>query len=652
MMKRSVGELASVISRALIHGSKQSSPSQTWTPALEQTLYSLGCRESLSPTLVARVIDPCLVHHHSLALGFFNWASQQPGFSHDSSTYHSILKSLCISRQFNTLDKLFKQVKAQKIRLHPSLYRSVIASQIIGKKSHLAFSVFSEVPSLASEIGSQTCNSLLAALSSEGNYKCAFQVFDEMNRRGVRLNTLGFGVFLWRFCGFNGLEKSLSLLDEVRKIDFSGINGSVVAVLVVQGLCSRSRIAEAVSAFDELRIRECKPDFIAYSVVAEALGNMRNVVDKELVLKKKRKLGVAPRNNDYKEFIFDLISERLISEAKELGKVIASGKFPMDDDLLNALLGSVSASDPGLAIFFLNFMLGRETEPNLVTVTSLSANLCKHGKIDELLEVFQKLSAINYFTDTQSYNIMVSFLCKAGKVREAYEVLRDMRRKGAVPDIQSYNLLLEACCREDLLRPAKRLWDEMFTNGCPGNLETYNILIQKCSEEGEIEDACRLFNDMTEKGVVPEAITYNSVLKGLCQAKNLKMALEIFNRCAMQDPTIARSVLCTFILSLCKEGHLLPAMELLRGQSSDIAFLDSHLIFLKFLADAGEISMAVEHLKWIQGKSPSMYQALSNEILASISSSSKPDPILKLFQVMQENRLNSTNDLGKEMAYR
>ncbi|KAJ8546449.1 hypothetical protein K7X08_019032 [Anisodus acutangulus] len=652
MMKRSVGEFASVLSRALIKASKQSSRTQKWTPSLEQTLYRLGCRESLSPTLVARVIDPFLVHHHSLALGFFNWASQRPGFSHDSSTYHSILKTLCITRQFNTLDKLFKQVKAHKIRLHPSLYRSVIASQIIGKKYSSAFSIFSEVPSLASEIGSQTCNSLLAALSSEGNYKCAYQVFDEMNHRGVRLNTVGFGVFLWRYCSLNGLDKILSLLDEVRKIDFSGINGSVVAVLVVHGLCSGSRIAEAVSSFDELRVRECKPDFIAYSIVAEALGNMRNVVDKELVLKKKRKLGVAPRNNDYKEFIFDLISERLISEAKDLGKVIASGNFPMDDDLLNALIGSVSAIDPGLAIFFLNFMLDRERSPSLVTVTSLSANLCKHGKIDELLEVFHKLSSINYFTDTQSYNIKVSFLCKAGKVREAYEVLCDMRRKGAIPDIQSYNLLLEACCREDLLRPAKRLWDEMFTNGCPGNVETYNILIQKSSEEGEIEDACRLFHDMIEKGVVPDAITYTSVLKGLCLAKDLKMSLEVFDKCVMQDPMLARSILCTFILSLCKEGNLVPAMELLRSQSTDIAFLESHLIFLKFLADAGEISLAVEHVKWIQGKSPLMHQALSNEILASISSSSKPDPILKLFQVMQENRLNITNDLGKEMAYR
>lgn len=99
-------------------------------------------------------------------------------------------------------------------------------------------------------------------------------------------------------------------------------------------------------------------------------------------------------------------------------------------------------------------------------------------------------------------------------------------------------------------------------------------------------------------------------------------------------------------------GYLVPAMELLHDQSTDTAFLDSHLIFLKFLADAEEISLAVEHLKWIQGKSPLMHLAVSNEILASISSSSKPDPIFKLFQVMQQNLLTCTNELGKEMAYR
>ncbi|MCD9646326.1 hypothetical protein HAX54_036092, partial [Datura stramonium] len=75
----------------------------------------------------------------------------------------SILKSLCISRQFNTLDKLLTG-KSPENCLHPSLYRS--------------FHCFPRS-----------------------------SVFDEMNHRGVQLNTLVL-VYLWRFCGFNGLEKT------------------------------------------------------------------------------------------------------------------------------------------------------------------------------------------------------------------------------------------------------------------------------------------------------------------------------------------------------------------------------------------------------------------------------------------------------------
>ena len=45
---------------------------------------------------------------------------------------------------------------------------------------------------------------------------------------------LGFGVFVWRVCGEDDLEKVVSLLDEVGECG-SGINGSVVVVLIVRG---------------------------------------------------------------------------------------------------------------------------------------------------------------------------------------------------------------------------------------------------------------------------------------------------------------------------------------------------------------------------------------------------------------------------------
>ncbi|BFG27146.1 hypothetical protein CerSpe_134210 [Prunus speciosa] len=590
-------ELASRISRVLISASNHTRPTRSWNPSLENILHQLGCRDSLSPSLVARVIDPFLLTHHSLALGFFNWASQQPSFSHTSITYKSVLKSLSFSRQFNAIDALLKQVKAQKICLDASVYRSVIASLIIGRKTHNAFLVFSEVSSLIEDIGHEICNSLLAALACDGYFEYAQKVFDEMTLKAIPLSTLGFGVFIWRLCGHAELGKTLSMLDEVRR-GGSEINGSVTALLIIHGFCQASRVSEAFWVLDELRSRQCKPDFMAYRIVAEAFRSTGSVVDVEKVLKKKRKLGVAPRMNDYRQFIFDLISERRICEAKELGEVIISGNFPIDDDVLNVLIGSVSAIDPSSAIVFFRFMIEKQRFPTLLTLSNLCRNLWM--------------------------------------VKEAYGVLQEMKKKGLGPDVSTYNSLIETCCREDLLRPAKRLWDEMFASGCRGNLKTYNILIRKFSEVGQIDEAQRLFYHMLGKGVAPDVMTYTSLLEGLCQETKLQAAFDVFHKSVEQDFMLAQNVLGTFTRSLCKAGFFLDASKLLCGLSNDVAQSDSHVILLKYLADAKEIPVAIEHVKWVRQTSPSMLQIVSAELLASLSSSSRLEPTRQLVQTIQE----------------
>jgi len=552
-MARLGTELAARISRALITESNSSIPTRSWNPLLEQTLHKIGCRDSLSQSLVARVIDPHLLTHHSLALGFFNWASQQPGFTHNSLTYHSVLKSLSFSRQFNAIESLLKQAKAQNLTLDSSIYRFVIDSLIKRGKSQMAFSVFNEIKSQSLDLGTETSNSLLASLGSDGCLNNAMKVFDEMNNRGIGFSTIGFGVFIWRLCRNGDLGEVLRLVDVVERWN-SLINGSVIAVLIVHGLCEGSRTSEALRALHELRIRGWKPDFIAYRVVAEAFRSLGSVFDVNEVLKMKRKLGVAPRSNDYREFILGLITERRIYEAKELGEVIASGDFPMEDDVLNALIGSVSTIDPYSAMKFFHFVIRKGKFPTLLTLSNLSRNLCKHGKIDELLEVYRVLSSNEYFSDMESYNVMFSFLCMGGRVREAYEVLQEMRKKGLDPDISMYNSLIEVLCREDLLRPAKRLWDEMFVIGCGGNLKTYNILIGKFSEIGQTEEATRLFNHMLEKGVTPDATTHRFLLEALCQETKFETAVDVFYKHVNHDVMLAQNILKTLILNLCGKG--------------------------------------------------------------------------------------------------
>ncbi|KAE8661648.1 Pentatricopeptide repeat-containing protein [Hibiscus syriacus] len=629
---RAVTDLATRISRALISASNH----PTWTPSIEQTLQRIGCRDSLSPSLVSRVIDSFPSTHHSLALGFFNWASQKPGFSHDSISYHSILKSLLCSRQFNGIESILKQVKAQKLSLDSSVYRSTISSLIKGKKTQNAFRLFNEVNSLSAELGSELCNSLLAALVSDGYFADSLKVFDEMSRKGIVFNTLGFGFFIWSLCRKGDLSKVLSLIDEVKEKNAWNVNGSIIAVLVVHGLCFSSRESEAFWVLDELRTRDCKPDFIAYRIVAEAFTTINNVAERELVLKKKRKLGVAPRSNDYREFILGLIMEKRISEARDLGEAIVSGNFPIEDDVLNGLIGSVSRIDPGSSIMFLNHMVEKGRLPTLSTLSNLSKNLCKHSKGDELWEVYQVLSSHGYFLDLESYNVVVSLLCRAGRLREAYKVLQEMKIKGLAPNVLFYNHLMEACCREDLVRPAKRLWDEMFANGCPGNLSTYNILIGKLSLVGEVKEAVHLFRLMEEKGIMPDATTYMTLLEGLCQESDFKSAFEIFNKSVEQDVRLGQTILSTFVMHLCRTGQFLVASKLLCVLNSDIAHSDAHVVLLKWLADAKEIQLAINHTQRVRETSPSTLQAILSKLGASVSPTSRSGSINQLLYTIKK----------------
>ncbi|XP_020533505.1 pentatricopeptide repeat-containing protein At5g14080 [Jatropha curcas] len=637
-MRPVAAELATRISQALISASNNTIPTRSWTPSLEPILHKFGCRGSLSPSLVAQVIDPCLLTHHSLALGFFNWASQQPGFAHTSITYQSILKSLSLSRQFNSIESVLKQAKAQKLSLDSSTHRFVINSLIKGKKIQNAFLVFGEVKSQILDIGSQTCNLLLANLASNGCFDNALKVFDEMSMRGVAFSTVGLGVFIWRFCREADLGKVMSMLDQVKR-GSSIINGSIIAVLIVHGLCQASRVSEALWVLNELRIRDCKPDFMAYRVVAEAFRLQGSTADVNKILKMKRKLGVAPRSNDYKEFILSLIMERLTYEAKELGEIIVHGNFPIEVDVLNALIGSVSSIDPCSAMSFFHFTIGKGILPTLLTLSNLSRNLFRQGKIDEILEVYRVLCSNDYFSNTECYNVIFSISCKAGRVREAYGILQEMKKKGFYPDISMYNSLIEACCREDLLRPAKKLWDEMFVIGCGVNIKTYNILIAKFCEIAEVEEALRLFKHLLEKGMAPDSTTYTSLIKGLCQETMFDAAIEIFNKSIKQDLKLAQSTLSTFILNLCKKGQFLLASQLLCSLPDGVGNSDSHVVLLKCLADADEVPLAIEHVKQVRGLSPSMLQVIYTELLALLSSSSKPETISCLLQSLCELEL-------------
>ncbi|KAH7683244.1 TPR-like protein, partial [Dioscorea alata] len=624
------------LARALISTAK---PARVWSPAHEQTLrvhlLALHC-PPLTPCFISAIIDPHLLSHGPVAAGLFHWASLQPGFSHSPLSFHSVIKSLSLSRHSRPLLPLLRLAKSQLVPLLPASYHLAISILLNSNKVIEAFDLIDRVDGVPDEL----YNSVLSGLAANGSLDLARKSFVKMLERRVRFNDLGFGVFVKRMCIDMGLGGVLGFVDEVTRRDCV-INGSVMAALIVDGLCRAERIEEAWRALEQLRAREWKPDFIAYRIVSEAFRLVGRVEEAGRILKQKRKFGVAPRAKDYGDFVLVLISERRIQEAKEMGEAIVTGDFPIDDDVLNALLRSVSVVDPDSAVLFCKYMIEKERFPSTTLLSNLSKNLCKNEKVDEMLGILADLSAKGYFSGVERYNMMLSFLCKVGKVREAYDVLKEMKKKQFSPDVCSYNLLMEACCREDLLRPAKKLWDEMFANGCSPNSQTYSILISKFCEIGNVEEARHLYHHMLAREITLDNTIIGSIIKMLCQEHLFDEAIDIFNKLIEQDISLAGSVLSILVISFCNQGNfdaVLSAMHQLPFVFEDS---DSHVILLKNLTDAGKLKMAIEHIQWVRCNSPFKLEKICAELIASLSTSPNPDTVLQLLQEMHVQGLIS-----------
>lgn len=92
-------------------------------------------------------------------------------------------------------------------------------------------------------------------------------------------------------------------------------------------------------------------------------------------------------------------------------------------------------------------------------------------------------------------------------------------------------------------------------------------------------------------------------------------------------------------------GHFTAASNLLLHRALDIRHSDSHVILIKCLADAGQIPIAIEHIKRVGENFPLMLPTVHTELSTLLSSSSKSEPLLLLIQLAQEKQLLSNNEM-------
>ncbi|XP_058101011.1 pentatricopeptide repeat-containing protein At2g27800, mitochondrial [Magnolia sinica] len=248
------------------------------SPQLHHLLSQLPPRfttQDLSKTISLQK-DPHLCLH------LFNWASQQPRFRHDLSTFLITVKKLGSAKLYEDLDAVVDQALAIPIPSSETLFNTIIYFYTEGRKLSRAVTVFKHMKKSKdpnSHPSIRTYNLLFSAMLSRGSNSYINHMYMETIRCLFR-QMVDDGIEPDIFClnsMIKGYVLSLHLNDALRVFHQMGVvykclpNGFSYDYLI-HGLCAQGRSRNAMEFYGEMKSKGFVPSGRAYNSLVNCLA--------------------------------------------------------------------------------------------------------------------------------------------------------------------------------------------------------------------------------------------------------------------------------------------------------------------------------------------------------------------------------------------
>ncbi|XP_061349897.1 pentatricopeptide repeat-containing protein At3g61520, mitochondrial-like [Gastrolobium bilobum] len=175
-------------------------------------------------------------------------------------------------------------------------------------------------------------------------------------------------------------------------------------------------------------------------------------------------------------------------------------------------------------------------QPSVVTFGILINHLCKARRVDEALEVFNKLRGkgenndIGVEPDVVLFNTLIDGLCKVGREEDGLILLEEMKTENKnKPNSVTYNCLIDGFFKAGNIDKACELFSQMNEEGLQPSVVTLNTLVDGMCKHGRVFSAVEFFNEMKGKGLKGNAVTYTALISAFCGVNNIDKAMQYFD---------------------------------------------------------------------------------------------------------------------------
>ncbi|TYH38730.1 hypothetical protein ES332_D12G130100v1 [Gossypium tomentosum] len=396
-----------------------------------------------------------------------------------------------------------------------------------------------------------------------------FELYQASKEWSVPLTVNAAALLIRYFGRLEMVDKSIVVFDE---IDLS-IKNTHIRNILIDVLLRDGRIDRALNVLDEMLqpVSQSPPNDVTGDIVFYGLTKRgrkgRNVSEEELIklVLNLGKHSVFPRTNWLTQLVSSLCRNGKINQAWDVLHEQLKLGAPIESPTFNVLLtGLVRCGDVKRMNTVLAEMKESGVQPDVVTLGIVINQLCKLRRVDDAMEVFNKMGeetgidGVSVEADIVILNTLINGLCKVGRQEEGLDLMEKTKsNKGLVPNTVTYNCLIDGFCKVGEVEKGKELFEKMQQDGISPNAITVTTLVDGMCRHGRINSALEFFGDMKEKGVKGNAAAaYTTLITAFCNADNFCKAVDLFDEMVRSGCSAYAIVYYSLISGLCRAGRM------------------------------------------------------------------------------------------------
>ncbi|PIN00761.1 hypothetical protein CDL12_26735 [Handroanthus impetiginosus] len=483
-------------------------------PSLDSALSRFNLR--LSESLILDVLKYGKEDVLS-CLKFFDWAGRRQGFHHTRVTFNAIFRILSkaklMSLMLDFLQTYMKKSYVHKVRY----YNVLVIGYAVAGKSETALQLFGRMRFLGLDLDAFSYHVLMNSLVEQGHFDVVEIMAKEIRVRGFQ-DEVTHSIMVKSFCKRKEFERAMEYLRGLMQDDGVQLNGIAVATLV-DALCQNNQFERAALLLEEFRRMGLVSMDHAYGVWIRDLVKAGNWDDALKFLKDKQAIeGYVPDVFKYNTLICRLLRENKIEQVYDL----------------------------------LVDMKEREILPDGVTMNAVLCFLCKAGRMDIAMDLYDLRADFGLSVNYMAYNYLINTLLGDVSIDEVYHVLRNSIEQGYLPGQKTLSLVADALCREGRLEKLKDLvLFALDQNIMPSNLTDGKFILTLCRDRriGEGYLVHRLLNRLNK---APQKHTYMSLINGFTKLCKGDIAAELLIEMQEKGYQVSKKLVRDVIRCICK----------------------------------------------------------------------------------------------------